>query len=202
MAQGRPACTCPPNAHDSPRQRGGPRARGAGGGGGCRLHRRVVRARRGRHPRRGRGGRRPGAVGRQDRNHRGAPNLGEIIDEAGTIMVARGDLGIDCPLEDLPHLQKTIIRRCVEFGVPVITATQMLESMVTAPLPLPRSPMSPTRSSTARRADAVGRDGDRPRPGARRGDDGSHRRPPPSARLITATGRPASAASCVSVGTP
>jgi pyruvate kinase len=62
-------------------------------------------------------------------------NLGEILDVTDAVMVARGDLGIDCPLEDVPHLQKSIIQQCVEFGVPVITATQMLESMVTAPLP-------------------------------------------------------------------
>jgi pyruvate kinase len=62
-------------------------------------------------------------------------NLGEILDVSDAIMVARGDLGIDCPLEVVPHLQKSIIRKCVEFGVPVITATQMLESMVTAPSP-------------------------------------------------------------------
>jgi pyruvate kinase len=53
-------------------------------------------------------------------------NLTEILAVSDAIMVARGDLGIDCPLEDVPHLQKTIVRQCVEFGVPVITATQML----------------------------------------------------------------------------
>jgi pyruvate kinase len=62
-------------------------------------------------------------------------HLSEILDVTDAVMVARGDLGIDCPLEDVPHLQKHIIQQCVEFGVPVITATQMLESMVTAPLP-------------------------------------------------------------------
>ncbi len=62
-------------------------------------------------------------------------NLHEIIDASDAVMVARGDLGIDCPLEDVPHIQKRIVRRCVEIGTPVITATQMLESMIAAPAP-------------------------------------------------------------------
>jgi len=62
-------------------------------------------------------------------------NLEGIVAAAGAIMVARGDLGAECPLEEVPHLQKDIIRRCIAHGRPVITATQMLESMVQAATP-------------------------------------------------------------------
>jgi pyruvate kinase len=57
-------------------------------------------------------------------------NLEAIIDAAYGIMVARGDLGVELPMERVPMIQKRIIRRCQETGTPVITATEMLDSMV------------------------------------------------------------------------
>jgi pyruvate kinase len=62
-------------------------------------------------------------------------NLNAIVRSADAVMVARGDLGIRLPLEDVPFHQKEIIRCGVRFARPVITATQMLESMISSPVP-------------------------------------------------------------------
>lgn len=74
-------------------------------------------------------------------------SLEEVIAVADGVMVARGDLGIRCAAEDVPHYQKRIILTGVSYGLPVITATQMLESMLHAP--------TPTRAEVSDVANAV-----------------------------------------------
>jgi pyruvate kinase len=74
-------------------------------------------------------------------------DLPGIIAASGAVMVARGDLGSECSIEELPILQKEIIRQCIALGRPAITATQMLETMVTNP--------EPTRAEVSDVANAV-----------------------------------------------
>jgi pyruvate kinase len=74
-------------------------------------------------------------VAKLERQNAAVDNLEEIVNAADVIMVARGDLGVECSMPELPALQKHIIHTCNRAGKPVIVATQMLLSMVNAPVP-------------------------------------------------------------------
>lgn len=78
----------------------------------------------------------------------------EIISSADAVMVARGDLGIECPMEELPIIQRRIVKSCIQVGRPVIVATHMLESMITNPLPT-RAEITDVANAIYEQADAI-----------------------------------------------
>ncbi len=87
-------------------------------------------------------------------NKEGIDNLDEILDYAYGIMIARGDLGVEIPAEQLPSLQKAIIKKCVERKKPVIVATQMLHSMIQHPRPT-RAEVSDVANAIYEGTDAI-----------------------------------------------
>jgi len=84
----------------------------------------------------------------------GVKNLHSIIGEADGIMVARGDLGIEVPYEELPIIQRKIVKSCVTRGKPVIVATHMLESMIENPSPT-RAEITDVSNAVFEQADAI-----------------------------------------------
>ncbi len=81
-------------------------------------------------------------------------NLYDLIDASDAIMVARGDLGIECPYEELPIIQRRAVKACIRYGKPVIVATHLLESMIENPMPT-RAEVTDVANAVFEQADAI-----------------------------------------------
>lgn len=81
-------------------------------------------------------------------------NIDEMIEAADAILIARGDLGIECPMEDLPIVQRRIVKHCLQSAKPVIVATHLLESMVENPVPT-RAEVTDVANAVFEQADAM-----------------------------------------------
>ncbi len=87
-------------------------------------------------------------------NQEGVDNIDEILDHSYGVMVARGDLAVEIPFEQIPVIQKELIQKCIEHRKPVIVATQMLHSMIHNPRPT-RAEISDIASAIYSHADAI-----------------------------------------------
>jgi pyruvate kinase len=81
-------------------------------------------------------------------------SIDKMIESTDVIMVARGDLGIECPIEDLPIIQRRIVKSCLRLGKPVVVATQLLESMITNAMPT-RAEITDVANAVFEQADAL-----------------------------------------------
>lgn len=81
-------------------------------------------------------------------------HIGQMIEAADVVMIARGDLGIECPMEELPIIQRKIVKRCLRIGKPVIVATHMLESMIENPVPT-RAEITDVANAVFEQTDAI-----------------------------------------------
>jgi pyruvate kinase len=81
-------------------------------------------------------------------------HIGQMIEASDVVMIARGDLGIECPMEELPIIQRKIVKQCLRIGKPVIVATHMLESMIENPVPT-RAEITDVANAVFEQADAI-----------------------------------------------